>query len=156
MDKNQLKWDIRFLKLADFIANWSKDPSTKVGAVITRGNQIVSVGYNGLPKGVKDTPERLNNRDIKIECTVHCERNAIIFAKQDISNCTMYTYPLGSCGPCAGMVIASGIKRVVYPKIKDANLLGRWDESLRLGREMFAEAGVEMLEIDLDNDENLV
>ncbi|MBI2669577.1 MAG: hypothetical protein HYX20_00290 [Candidatus Yanofskybacteria bacterium] len=60
------KWDRRFLALAEFVAQWSKDPSTKTGAVIVdSNNRLVSVGYNGFPRGVNDSPERLENREIK-------------------------------------------------------------------------------------------
>ena len=52
---NGKKWDKRFLELAKLVGSWSKDPSTKVGAVIVDcNNRIISVGYNGFPKGVKD------------------------------------------------------------------------------------------------------
>jgi len=44
-----IKWALRFLGLASYISKWSKDPSTKVGAVIAQGNRIVSLGYNGFP-----------------------------------------------------------------------------------------------------------
>src|SRR5690242_18395881 len=101
------KWDRRFLDLAKFVAQWSKDPSTKTGAVITRGREVVSVGYNGFPRDVEDAPERYNDRELKYKLIVHCERNALLFAKQDLSGCTLYTYPFMSCTPCAGMVIQS-------------------------------------------------
>ena len=52
---NSTKWDNRFLVLAKLIGSWSKDPSTKVGAVIVdQDNKIVSVGYNGFPKNISD------------------------------------------------------------------------------------------------------
>ena len=70
-------WDRRFLGLAAHIATWSKDPSTKVGAVIVRPNKtIVSVGFNGLPRGVDDLDSRYNERALKYAMTVHAEANA--------------------------------------------------------------------------------
>jgi len=51
LDLDQEKWDNRFLDLCEHVSEWSKDPSTKVGAVITEGIHIVSIGYNGLPSG---------------------------------------------------------------------------------------------------------
>ncbi|MBT3764776.1 MAG: CMP deaminase, partial [Rhodospirillales bacterium] len=91
-------WDHRFLNLARFIANWSKDPSTQVGCVIADPMmRIVSTGFNGLPSGVEDTIERLENRDIKYEMVVHAERNAIIDAKRDLSGLTLYVWPLMPC-----------------------------------------------------------
>src|SRR4051794_22836798 len=58
-------WDSRFLEMARLVSTWSKDPSTQVGAVITRGKFVVSLGFNGHPKGVSDTPDRLENREVK-------------------------------------------------------------------------------------------
>ena len=69
------KWDLRFIELAEFIAQWSKDPSTKTGAVITRGVRVVSLRYNGFPQRIADSDERLNNRDLKYKIIIHCERN---------------------------------------------------------------------------------
>lgn len=135
------KWDRRFIELAKHIASWSKDPSTQTGAVIVdQKKRIVSVGYNGLSIGVQDTPERLNNREIKYKIIVHCERNAIIFANRDLEGCTLYTWPFMSCSTCAAMVIQSGIKRVVAPY----NNNERWVEEFKLATEIFREAGVDI------------
>ncbi len=136
---DQEKWDIRFVELAKHIACWSKDPSTQTGAVIVDNNRrIVSVGYNGLSKGVKDTPERLNNRDIKYKIIVHSERNAIIFAQRNLDGCTLYTWPFMSCSTCASMVIQAGIKRVVAPYSDNE----RWVDEFKLSSEILNEAGV--------------
>ena len=70
------KWDDRFLKLATVIGNWSKDPSTKVGAVIVNDdNKIISTGYNGFPRGIRDD-DRLDNRAQKYDLIVHAEANS--------------------------------------------------------------------------------
>ena len=72
------KWDQRFMDLANFVAAWSKDPSTQVGAVIANPHtkRVVSMGYNGFPSGVGDHDHRLENREIKYEMIVHAETNA--------------------------------------------------------------------------------
>ncbi len=77
-------WDARFLELARLVSTWSKDPSTQVGAVITRGKFVVSLGFNGHPKGVTDSPGRLENREVKYRTIIHAEINAILTAKQDL------------------------------------------------------------------------
>lgn len=136
------KWDHRFLGLASFIAGWSKDPSTKVGAVITRGNKIVSVGYNGFAHGVEDTDARLNEREVKYKLVVHAEPNAIITAKQDLTGCTMYVWPLMPCHACASLIAQAGITKVVT--VYDPN--PRWADSFELSRMIFREAGVELIE----------
>ena len=141
-ESNQLKWNQRFLALAEHISGWSKDPSTKMGAVIVAPNgSVVSVGYNGFAKGVWDTEERYNNRDTKYKMIVHCERNAIIFSQRDLNGCTLYTWPFMSCAPCAGMVIQSGITCCVAPK----NDNPRWLEDFALTKQMFDEAMVKLI-----------
>lgn len=136
------KWDVRFLDLAKHVASWSKDPSTQTGAVISDcNNHVISVGYNGFPKGVEDSIDRLNNRELKYKMIVHCERNAIIFAPISIKGCTLYTWPFMSCGPCAGMIIQAGIIRCVAPK----NDNPRWQEDFKVTELMFKEAGIELV-----------
>jgi deoxycytidylate deaminase len=107
-------------------------------------NRLISVGYNGLARGVEDTDERLNNRELKYKIIVHCERNAIIFAQRNLEGCTLYTWPFMSCATCAAMVIQAGIKRCVAPASDNP----RWQEDFKLTRELFREAGVELVEVE--------
>ncbi len=140
---NNIKWDERFLELASTVSTWSKDPSTKVGSVITDDNRrIISVGYNGFPKGVRDFEHRLNDREVKYKFMVHAERNAIIFANTSLQDAIMYTYPFMPCCECAGIIIQSGIKKVVT--FWDDT--PRWQESFKYSRKMFGEAGIDLLE----------
>ena len=121
----------------------SKDPSTKVGAVIVDAKKrVVSTGRNGFAMGIADTPERLNNRELKYKLTIHAERNAIIFAKQDLAKCTIYTFPLAPCASCASIMIQSGIIRVVFPKWHEGTIYlehPRWGEENRLAEEILKE-----------------
>lgn len=134
------KWDIRFLDLAKFISQWSKDPSTKVGAVIVdNDNRIISVGYNGFPQHITDN-ERLEDRDTKYKIVVHGEINAILFANKPVKECTLYTVPFEPCPRCAGLIIQSGIKRVVAP----INTNHRWEEEFKISRQLFKEAGISL------------
>ena len=67
------KWDFRFLDMAKLVASWSKDPSTQTGAVIVAPRKnIIGVGFNGFPRGMYDSPERLNDRPEKYSRTIHC------------------------------------------------------------------------------------
>jgi len=78
-DVRQLKWDNRFMTMAELISAWSKDPSSQIGAVIVNDERrILATGYNGFPRGIKDTEERLNDRDEKYPRIVHAEMNALI------------------------------------------------------------------------------
>jgi dCMP deaminase len=134
-------WDERFLKMAELVASWSKDPSTQTGAVIVdKDNRVVSVGYNGFPKGVEDTEERLNNRELKYKMIVHCERNAMLFAQRNLEGCKLYTWPFMSCAPCAAQVINAGIKEVIAPKSDNP----RWKADFDLSTQLFEEAGVKV------------
>ena len=138
MDRQE-KWDRRFVELSKFIAQWSLDPSTKTGSVITDAKRrVISVGYNGLAQGVEDLPERLNNREIKYKIIVHCERNALLFANRSVEGCTLYTWPFMSCSTCSSMVIQAGIKRVVAPWSDNE----RWIAEFELSKQIFKEAGV--------------
>lgn len=146
MPSTDNKWDKRYIELAKFVSQWSKDPSTQTGAVIAdRNRRIVSVGYNGFARGVHDTPERLNNREIKYKMVVHCERNAIIFARQDLSNCILYCWPWLTCSVCASLVIQAGIAEVVHPNATNE----RWAEEFKLAREQYSEAGILVRAIDI-------
>ncbi len=139
------KWDRRFLEMAKLIASWSKDPSTQAGAVITDNKRrVISMGYNGLAQGVEDLPERLNNREIKYKMFVHAERNAIIFARQSLENCSIYIWPFMTCAACAAMVIQTGIKRVVAPHSENE----RWIHDFELATHQYREAGVELCLLD--------
>jgi len=111
-----MNWDEYFLRIAGVAAQKSKDPSTKVGAVIVRPDRtIVSLGYNGFPRGVADTPERLNDRPTKYSLVVHAEMNAILSARESLNGYTLYTVPFMPCDRCFMHVIQAGIKRVVFP-----------------------------------------
>lgn len=133
------KWDRRYLDLAKFVSTWSKDPSTRVGAVIVSpDNFVLALGYNGLPRGVADLDERLNDRELKYPMIVHAERNAIISARQNLTGATLYTYPFMTCAPCAGMVIQAGIARCV----SYVNHNPKWQTDFEISAVMFNEAGV--------------
>lgn len=133
------KWDHRFLDLAAHIGSWSKDLSTKVGAVIVRPDKtIASVGYNGFARGVNDDVELLANRSLKLLRTIHAEENAILHTRERLDGYTLYVTPLHPCGTCAAKIIQVGIKRIVtIPAFVD-----RWKESFDAAAQQFAESGV--------------
>tara|TARA_B100001250_G_C19181622_1_gene521221 strand:- start:120 stop:554 length:435 start_codon:yes stop_codon:yes gene_type:complete len=137
------KWDERFLELAKQIASWSKDPSTQVGCVVVGPDrEIRSTGFNGLPRGIEDSKDRLNNREIKYPMICHAEENAIMHAARigiSLKDCIAYvTWP--PCTRCARSLIQAGISEVIYPKAIDVP--DRWIEDFDLSLEMFKEAAV--------------
>lgn len=142
---------LRFTILAQHVSSWSKDPSTKTGCVIVRPDTTVAaVGYNGFPRTIKDRPEVLNNREEKYKRTIHCEMNAILSARERLDGYTLYNFPGQSCDRCAVHIIQSGIVKVVSPKI-ESEFTERWKEQARLAEELFAEAGVEVVYINMED-----
>jgi dCMP deaminase len=145
--RDEMKWHVRYLAMAKLIASWSKDPSTKCGAVIVNAdNEVVSIGFNGFPRGVYDSPRKLNDRAIKLAMTLHAERNAILFAKQSLKGCTIYTWPMHACSECAAMIIQAGFWRHITMAHNNA----RWQESWNIARDMFNEANVDVIMIEED------
>ncbi len=143
------KWDVRFLRMAREVGSWSKDPSTKVGAVIVRPDRsIASLGFNGFPRGVEDD-SRLEDRALKYELIVHGEINAIVHAREPLIGYTLYTWPFMPCSRCSAIVIQAGIKRVVTVEPTDEQT-ARWASSFKLSEGLLLEAGVELEVIPRD------
>ena len=142
------KWHRRFLALSEQIATWSKDPSRGVGAVIVSANkQVVSTGFNGLPRGVEDRPERLE-RPVKYDLIVHAEMNAIIqCARNGVSpiGCTLYS-SFSPCVQCAISISQSGITQVVTYALDEDD--ERWVESIGKAVTVFEETGIEYLQFE--------
>jgi dCMP deaminase len=139
------KWDSRFLSLARSVAEWSKDPSTKVGCVIVRPDLTISgQGFNGFPRGMCDHKELYDDRETKYSRTIHAEVNAVLNSS-GTEDCIAYvTAP--PCTNCALVLIQSGISRVVCARPSD-DLLTRWGEQIEKTKGFFAEVEVEYVEM---------
>ena len=146
-------WGDKYINLAKEISTWSKDPSTKVGAIVVGcDGQILSQGYNGFPRGINDSDERLNNRERKYELVVHAEMNAIYNASLtgvSLKDSTLYVYGLPICNECAKGIIQVGIKKVIALRPEKYNIA--WEESANNARNLFSEADVMYL-IDIEED----
>ena len=147
------KWNRRFMELAFMVASWSKDPSTKNGAVVVGPDrEIRATGYNGLVRGVDDNiPERME-RPTKYDFFEHAERNAIYNAcltGTSLKGCVMYATH-APCTDCARAIIQSGIKTVITNKvvIDENSPKGTWRDKLDYSAQMFKEAGVEYIELE--------
>lgn len=142
------KWKKRYLKLAKEISDWSKDPSTKVGAIIVGlKGQVISQGYNGFPRGVFDDIERYQNRDDKLKYVVHAEANAIYNAAQNgsaLNGAYLFVHGLPVCNECAKAIIQVGIRHIVVSKASAEKNNSKWQESFLLTKKMFEEASVEL------------
>jgi dCMP deaminase len=138
------KWDERYIDIAKRIADWSKDPSRKIGAVaVGDKGQILSQGYNGFPRGILDSSERYNNRERKYQLVVHAEMNVIFnatFNGVSLDGASLYVYGLPVCSECAKGIIQVGVKRIVI--LTDDIVPDIWTNSFKITSEMLSEAGV--------------
>lgn len=133
-------WDKRYIEMAQLVASWSKDPRKQVGAVITKENYIMGIGFNGFPRGIEDTRERLEHKELKLKLILHAEVNAIMNARGQGD--TIYVFPCLPCMPCFMQLVQTGIRRVVTSQLS----LGRktnWDDALV--KQIASEIGVEIL-----------
>ncbi len=124
------------------MASWSKDPSTKIGAIaVGKKGQLLAQGYNGFPRGVEDCPNKYKDRVLKYDYIVHAEENAIYNACTNgvsLEGASMYVTGLPTCHRCAKAIIQVGIKRVfIRAKVPE-----RWIDSWALTQSLFREAGV--------------
>jgi len=134
-------WQNWFIGLAKHVATASKDPSTKVGAVIADDQRrICGVGYNGFPRKVNDHPDRLDDRPTKYKFTVHAEVNAILNSKGSTDGAVMYC-TLHPCSACALLIVQAGITKVVSPP----QTIDRWVEDAKIAAEILEEGGVKLL-----------
>lgn len=126
-----ISWDEYFMGVAILASQRSKDPSTQVGAcIVNDDNKIMSVGYNGLPRGCSDDEfpwDRKGEKDsdTKYPYVCHAELNAILnTGGNSLKGCRIYV-ALFPCNECAKAIIQSGIKEVIYisDKYKDTDLV---------------------------------
>lgn len=142
--ESSLEKDKKYLKIAADIAEWSKDPDRKVGAIIVGlKGQIVSQGFNGFPRGFDDSLERFKNKIQKRKYIIHAEANAIfnaLYSGVSVENCTVYIHGLPPCAECAKALVQSGISRVVT----DSKPISKnWQQSNEDALDIFKEADVE-------------
>lgn len=152
------KWDDHFLKLAALHSALSKDRSTRVGAIIVGPDrEIISAGFNGFPRGISDSEERLVDRDMKLRLIVHGEMNAVLAAARigvPLKGTTMFIAATDHsgmvwggppCTRCAVECIQAGIKEIVSYPIKTAP--SRWHADLEFSKNLLDEAGVQYREV---------
>ncbi len=137
-----LEWDAYFMGVAMLSAHRSKDPGTQVGAcIVSPNNRIMSVGYNGMPKGCSDDDYPWQREgdalDTKYLYVCHAELNAILnFRGGNLEGCRIYT-TLFPCNECAKALIQSGITEIVYMQDKYADTY-----SVIASKKMMESAGV--------------
>ena len=129
-----------YLEMARAAANFSKDRSTKVGAIILTPDYGFSMGYNGFPRGINDDVDERHERPEKYQWVSHAEMNSITNAaraglrlKGSTLFCTKFP-----CTECCKALIQAGIETVVTVPETDPN----WMEQIKTTCIMFEEAGV--------------
>ena len=144
---NVLSWESYFMGIAHLSALRSKDPNTQVGAVIVdEDKKVVSIGYNGFPKGCDDDTYPWTSEGSTLESkyayVVHAELNAILNSPRSVKGCTIYV-SLFPCHECAKAIIQSGIKHIVYESDKYAD-----SDSVQASKRMLKSAGVNLRQTD--------
>jgi dCMP deaminase len=144
-----LGWDETFMNMAIVMSGRSKDPVTKVGAIIVDDmNRLLGAGYNGLPRGCDDRDfpwgkdiDPVNN---KVMYVIHAESNAIHNCpnQHDLKGSTLYC-TMRPCHNCAKDIIQSGIRKVIY-----LNEYSKLD-SIKAADRMFRSAGVTVCKLIL-------
>lgn len=160
----QVKWDLHSLRRAQLELTMSKDPSTQVGAVVIGGDrEVLSTGFNGFPRGIKDSVARLSDRELKHKLIVHAEMNTILNAALNgvsLRGGTLYWLARTRnvkgdygwwggcpCSRCMAHLIQAGIRRIV--SISERYPGSVWDEDMKLAHEMRDEVRIEYEEYPL-------
>jgi dCMP deaminase len=152
------KWDRHFLRLSLEHARMSKDPRTQVGSIIVGPDrELISAGFNGFPRGIEDTEERLTNRDLKLKLVVHAEMNAVLAAARHgirLKGCTLYLAATDSsgdvwggppCTRCTVEILQAGITEIVSYQVK--SIPSQWHADLELAKSLIDEAEIKYREI---------
>lgn len=149
-------WDEWFMKMMYLVATKSKDPRTKIGAVLVKDKRIIATGYNGICIGVDDYVLERNDRPDKYKWYEHAERNSIFSAASigiPTFGSTMYTNGT-PCADCTRSVIQSGVKKVIVHKtyeetflqaVAEKNSSSQWAGHNDVAHQMLKESGVELV-----------
>lgn len=144
IEMSTISWDEYFMRMVYLVSTKSKDPRTKIGAVLVKENRVISTGFNGFPIGVNDLKERYYDRSIKNKYVVHAEDNAILCAARfgiSTANSVLYTNGI-PCNTCAQSVIQGGIQAVIIHKQWPDMDYDSWIEAINITKKMFEEAGI--------------
>jgi len=140
-------WDEFFMRHVYLAATKSKDPRTKLGAVLVKDGMIISEGYNGFPRGVVDLFDRYDDREEKYKYVVHAEANSILNAARNgisTKGSILYTNCI-PCNECAKSIIQAGVVEVViHSRWPMGKVTGtdKWDEAAKITSTMFGECGI--------------
>ena len=145
--RSQEDWDLFFIGLCNYTATKSKDRSTKLGSVIVgQNNEVLSIGFNGFPRGVDDNKEKFHLRPTKYLVTEHAERNAIFNAARHgtrLEGSKLYIpFDPTPCSRCSRGIIQSGISEIIGTQIKFTGKGKDWEEDLKIADEMLRDVNM--------------
>jgi dCMP deaminase len=150
IDYKPPSFDNWFMKMVYLVAEKSKDPRTKIGAVLVKDKHIISTGYNGFPIGVNDIEERYKDRETKYKYVVHAEENSVLSASRfgiSTLGSTIFTNGI-PCNSCMKGIIQGGISEIVihrqWPDMTHSN----WIESTKISKIMMEESGIRLRILD--------
>lgn len=143
---NYISWNEYFMGIAALSSMRSKDPNTQVGCcIVGKDNKILSVGYNGLPRGCSDDEFPWDREgdflNTKYPFVAHAELNAILNSKTSLEGARLFV-TLFPCNECAKAIIQSGIKEVYYSSDKYADTDG-----IKASKKMFIASGIKLIQI---------
>ena len=124
--KDYISWDEYFMGVAKLAAMRSKDPNSQVGCcIVSTDNKILSIGYNGFPRGCSDDEfpwaREGDPLDTKYVYVTHSELNAILnFRGGTLEGSRIYV-TLFPCNECTKAIIQSGISEIIYDDDKYAD-----------------------------------
>jgi dCMP deaminase len=141
------QWCDRFLRLAEEVASWSKDPKGGVGAVLVNDRKrVIGLGFNGFPDRIADRVDLLADQEAKLPRMIHAEMNAVLNAVAPVRDATLFT-TLAPCAECAKLLIQAGVV-AVYRRPHPEHRHRRWAESFRIAETILQEAGIEIRSVE--------
>lgn len=115
-----------FMKMAFMVAEQSTCISKKVGAVLVKDNRVISIGYNGVPKGIIHCNEFFKEKteahsEFSHVQEVHAEMNALLYALKNGANIegSILYCTLSPCNNCCKLLYVAGIQKIIYNTLHD-------------------------------------
>jgi dCMP deaminase len=140
-----MNWQEFYMRHVYLAASKSKDPTTRIGAILEKNNRLIASGFNGFPYGVRDTEDRYKDRTLKHQLVVHAEANAVLqgaLMGHSTQDSTLYTQGI-PCSECMKSIIQAGIvKIVVHKQWPNLTHSPKWVESFKVAEMMMTEAGI--------------
>ena len=146
--QDYISWDEYFMGVAKLAGLRSKDPNSQVGScIVSPDNKILSIGYNGFPRGCSDDvfpwSREGDELDTKYFYVTHSELNAILNYRGGSLEGSKIYVTLFPCNECAKAIIQAGIKTIIYKEDKYPD-----SPSVRASKRMLNAAGVRYYQYD--------